>query len=117
VEDKIEAVETLQEAGAQVTAQEIQRSLDETKKNVRKSIDEARDQIPKYTNVVKNYQEQALESTGKMIEDYINTQKSIMDSFFSSAAPYYENTYRMYNYWFSLRVPAELWASSVSKLC
>ena len=113
VEDKIEAAETLQEVGQQATAQEIQqtyrRSLDETKENVRKSIDEARTQIPKYTNVVKNYQEQALESSGKMVEDYINTQKSVMDSFFSSAAPYYENTYRMYNYWFSPRVPAELW--------
>ena len=74
----------------EVTAQQFQntfhRSLDETKENVRKSIDEARTQIPKYTNVVKNYQEQALESTGRMVEDYINTQKSVMDSVFSSAA-------------------------------
>ncbi len=118
VEDKIDATETLQEVGQQAAAQEIQqtyrRSLDETKENVRKSIDEARTQIPKYTNVVKSYQEQALESTGKMVEDYINTQKSVMDSVFSSAAPYYESTFRMYNYWFSPRVPAELWARSVS---
>ena len=118
VEDKIEAAETLQEVGQQAAAQEIQqtyrRSLDETKKNVRKSIDEARTQIPKYTNVVKNYQEQALESSGKVVEDYINTQKSVMDSVFSSAAPYYENNYRMYSYLFSPRVPAELWTRSVS---
>ena len=118
VEDKIEAAETLQEVGQQAAAQEIQqtyrRSLDETKENVRKSIDEARTQIPKYTNIVKNYQEQALESSGKMVEHYINTQKSVMDSIFSSAAPYYENTYRMYSYWLSPRVPAELWTRSVS---
>ena len=118
VEDKIEAVETLQEVGQQAAAQEIQqtyrRSLDETKENVRKSIDEARTQIPKYTNIVKNYQEQALESSGKMVEHYINTQKSVLDSIFSSAAPYYENTYRMYSYWLSPRVPAELWTRSVS---
>lgn len=120
VEDKLEAAETLQEVGQQAAAQEIQqtycRSLDETKENVRKSIDEARTQIPKYTNVVKSYQEQVLESTGKMVEDYVNTQKSVMDSVFSSAAPYYENTYRMYTYWFSPRVPAELWARSVSNI-
>ena len=89
VEDKIEAAETLQEVGQQAAAQEIQqtyhRSLDETKENVRKSIDETRSQIPRYTTAVKNYQEQALESTGKIIEDYINTQKAIMDSVFSSA--------------------------------
>jgi hypothetical protein len=51
-----------------------------------------------------------------MVKDYINTQKSVMDSIFSSAAPYYENTYRMYSYWFSLRVPTELWARSVSNI-
>ena len=118
VQDKLEAVETLQEIGQQAAAQEIQqtyrKSLDESKENVRKSIDEARTQIPKYTNVVKSYQEQVLESTGKMVEDYINTQKPIMDSIFSSAAPYYENTYIIYSYWFSPRVPAELYTRSVS---
>ena len=85
----------------EVTTQQFQdsinTSLDQTNENVRKSIDEARSQIPRYTNVVKNYQEQALESTGRMVEDYINTEKSIMDSVFRSAAPYYENVNRMYN--------------------
>ena len=120
VEDKIDAVETLQEVGQQAAAQEFQstinRSLDETKKNVRKSIDEARNQIPQYTNVVKNYQEQALESTGKMVEEYVEAHKSIIDSVFSSSAAYYENTSRMFNYWFSPRVPAEVWTRSVSNI-
>jgi len=119
-EDKLDAAETLQEVKQQVTAQQFQdsisTSLDQTKENVRKSIDEARSQIPRYTNVVKNYQEQALESTGKMVEDYIETQKSVMDSVFSSVVLYYEKTYRMYSYWFSPRVPAELWARSVSNI-
>ena len=92
VEDKIDAVETLQEVAPQVAAQEFQstinRSLDETKKNVKKSIDESRNQIPQYTNVIKNYQEQALESTGKMVENYIETQKSVINSVFDSSIPY-----------------------------
>ena len=120
VEDKIDAVETLQEVGPQVAAQEFQstinRSLDETKKNVRKSIDEARNQIPQYTNVVKNYQEQALESTRKMVEEYIEAQKSVIDSVVSSSAAYYENANRMFNYWYSPRVPAEIWARAVSNI-
>jgi hypothetical protein len=57
-----------------------------------------------------------LDSTGRMVEDYINTQKSVMDSVFSSAAPYYESTYRVYSYWFSPRVPAELYTRSVSNI-
>ena len=118
--DKQEAAATLQEIRQQETVQQFQESinasLDETKENVRKSIDEAKTQIPKYTNVVKSYQEQTLDSTGRMVEDYINTQKSVMDSVFSSAAPYYESTYRVYSYWFSPRVPAELWTRSVSNI-
>ena len=120
VEDKIDAVETLQEVGPQIAAQEFQstinRSLDETKKNVRKSIDEARNQIPQYANIVKNYQEQALESTGNMVEEYVEAQKSVIDSVFSSSAAYYENANRMFNYWFSPRVPVEIWARAVSNV-
>ena len=101
VEDKLEAVETLQEVGQQqVTTQEFQttfdRSLDETKKNLRRSITEAKAQVPQYANAVKNYEEQALESTGKMVEDFIDTQKTVLNSFFNSAAPYYENVNSMY---------------------
>ena len=120
VEDKIDAVETLQEVGPQVAAQEFQstinRSLDETKKNVRKSIDESRNQIPQYTNVVKNYQEQALESTGKMVEEYVEAQKSVIDSVVSSSAANYENANRMFNYWYSPRVPTEIWTRTVSNV-
>jgi hypothetical protein len=120
VEDKIDAVDTLQEAGSQVAAYEFQftinRSLNETKKNVRKSIDESRNQIPQYANVVKNYQVQALESTGKIIEEFVEAQKSVIDSVFSSTAIYFENANRMFNYWYSPRVPAELWARAVSTI-
>jgi len=118
VEDRVEAVETLQEVGPQVAAQEFQstinRSLDETKKNVRKSIDESRNQIPQYTNTVRNYHEQALESTGKIVEEYVEAQKSLINSVFSSSAIYFENANRMFNYWYSPRVPAEIWARAVS---
>ncbi len=120
VEDKLEAVETLQEVGQQVTAQEFQvtldQSLDETKKNIRRSINEAKAQVPQYANVVKSYEEQALESTGKMVEDFIETQKTVMNLFFNSATPYYENVNRMYNYWFSQRVPAETYIRSVNNI-
>ncbi|MGH9979913.1 MAG: hypothetical protein ACRD8Z_29335, partial [Nitrososphaeraceae archaeon] len=63
VKDKHDAAQTLQQVGQQqqqVIAQDFQhtlhRSLDETKENVKKSIDEARTQIPRFTNVVTNYQ-------------------------------------------------------------
>ena len=56
VVDKLDAAETLQEVGQQAAAQEIQqtyrRSFDETKANIKKSIDEARTQIPKYIQML-----------------------------------------------------------------
>ena len=95
IRDKNDAAQTLQKAGQQqqqAAVQDFQRtfrkSLDETKENVRKSINEARTQIPRITNVVTHYPEQVLESTGKMVEDYIEAQKSVIDSVFNSAAPY-----------------------------
>ena len=84
-----------QQAVAQEFQTTVNKSLEETKQNVRKSLDEARNQIPQYTNAVKNYQEKALESTGKMVEDFVEAQKSVIDSVSSSAAVYYENANRM----------------------
>ena len=123
IEDKHDAAQTLQQVVQQqqeVAVQDFQhtfhRSLDETKENVKKSIDEAKTQIPRFTNVVTNYQEQVLESTGKMVEDYIEAQKSVVDSLINSAAPYYENANRVHDYWFSPRVPAETYIRSVSNI-
>ena len=118
--DKQEAAAALQQIRQQETAQQFQESvntsLNQTKENVRKSIDEARTRIPQYTDVVKNYQEQALESTEKMVEDYVEAEKSIINAVFDSAVPYYENVQRMYNYWLSPRIPTEIWARSVSNI-
>lgn len=123
IQDKHDAAQTLQQVGQQqqqVVAQDFQhtlhRSLDETKENVNKSIDEARTQIPRFTHVVTNYQEQVLQSTGKMVEDYLEAQKSVMNAVFNSANPYYENADRVFSYWFSPRVSAEIYARLVSNI-
>ena len=123
IQDKHDAAQTLQQVGQQqqqVVAQDFQhtlhRSLDETKENVKKSIDEARTQIPRFTNVITNYQEQVLQSTGKMVEDYVEAQKSVMNAVFNSANPYYENANRVFSYWFSPRVSAEIYARLVSNI-
>jgi len=115
-EKAFENTQRVAEAAAQEFQSTINRSLDETKKNVRKSIDESRNKIPQYANVVKNYQEQALESTGKMVEEYVEAQKSVIDSAVSSSAAYYENANRLFNYWYSPKVPTEIWARTVSNI-
>jgi hypothetical protein len=116
IEATKQVAEYMRNATAKRFQESINTSLDETKENVKKSLDETRSQIPRYTNVVKNYQEQALESTGKTVENYLEAQKSIINSVFDSVAPYYENVNRMYSYWLSPRVPAEIWARAVSNV-
>src|SRR5262245_4526674 len=108
-EKAIDATKQVAEYMRNATAKRFQESINT-------SLDETRSQIPRYTNVVKNYQDQALESTGKTVENYLEAQKSIINSVFDSVVPYYENVNRMYSYWLSPRVPAEIWARSVSNI-
>ena len=69
----------------------VYRSLDQTKDNINRSIDESRKQIPQYNNIVNNYQEQALQATKEITENYIESQKSIIKSFHSAWSPYQQN--------------------------
>jgi len=69
----------------------VNRSLDQTKDNINRSIDESRKQIPQYNNIVNSYQEQALQATKEITENYIESQKSIINSFQSAWGPYQQN--------------------------
>jgi hypothetical protein len=51
-----------------------------------------------------------------MVEEYVEAQKSVIDSIISSSAVYYENANRVFNYWFSPRVPVEIWARAISNI-
>ncbi len=69
----------------------VNRSLDETKHNINRSIDESKKQIPHYNTIVNNYQEQTLQITKEMSENYIESQKSIINSLSSAWKPYNES--------------------------
>ncbi len=69
----------------------VNRSLDETKHNINRSIDESKKQIPHYNTIVNNYQEQTLQITKEMSENYIESQKSVINSLSSAWKPYNES--------------------------
>ncbi len=69
----------------------VNKSLDETKHNINKSIDESRTQIPHYNTIVNNYQEQTLQITKEISEEFIESQKSIINSLSSAWKPYNES--------------------------
>jgi hypothetical protein len=69
----------------------VNRSLDETKHNINKSIDESKNQIPRYNTIVNSYQEQSLQTAKEISEEFIESQKSIINSLQSAWRPYNES--------------------------
>ncbi|TVP41554.1 hypothetical protein [Candidatus Nitrosocosmicus arcticus] len=68
----------------------VNRSLDETKDNIKKSIDESRKQIPRINNIVNSYQEESLQTAKEISEEYIDSQKEVVNSLQSAWRPYNE---------------------------
>ena len=69
----------------------VNRSLDEAKDNIKKSIDESKNQIPRINNIVNSYQEQSLQTAKEVSEEYIDSQKEIINSLQSAWKPYSES--------------------------
>ncbi len=69
----------------------INRSLDQTKDQINRSIEESRNQIPRYNNIVNSYQEQSLQTAKEISEQYIESQKAVINSLQSAWRPYSES--------------------------
>ena len=95
----------------------VSRSLDETRDNIRRSIDESRSQIPRYTQAVSDYQEQTIQAAREIADNYVESQKQIINSFQSALTPYGENVNDITANWatlFSPRRVSEVYANIVS---
>ena len=66
----------------------VNQSFDETKDNIKKSIDESRKQIPRINDSVNNYQEQSLQTAKDISEEYLDSQKEVVNSLQSAWRPY-----------------------------
>jgi hypothetical protein len=71
-------------------SESVNRSLDETKDNIKKSIDESRNQIPRINSIVNSYQEESLQTAKEISEEYIDSQKQVVNSLQSAWRPYNE---------------------------
>src|SRR5215204_2954699 len=59
----------------------INRTLDNTLHNVKRSTDEARREIPQYTQRITEYQEKTIQTIKDIASDVIEAQKQVVDSF------------------------------------
>ena len=97
-------------------SQSVNRSLDQTKDNINRSIDESRKQIPRFNDIVNSYQEQTLQTTKEISENFIESQKSIINSFQSACGPYQQNFNNTVNSWNSPDVVVNAYSRFVSNV-
>ena len=79
----------------------IDKALDQAREDIRKSVDEAKREIPRYTRAINEYQEQTIEATRELADNFVVSQKEIINSFQSAWAPYIENYTRNVNTYLS----------------
>src|SRR6476660_10175296 len=96
--------------------QSVNRALDQTKDNINRSIEESKNQIPHYNNIVNNYQEQTLQAVKEISENYIESQKAIINSFQSAWGPYQQNFKTSINTWNSPEAVANAYSRFVSNV-
>ena len=97
--------------------QSFNRALDQTKNNIQKTVDEAIKEIPRFTQVVNQYQEQSLQATKDIAENYLESQKEIINSLQSAWVPFVENIQNSSGgYFVSPRRVTESYARTVSNI-
>jgi hypothetical protein len=74
----------------------INKTLDVTKDNIRKATDEARREIPSYTQAINEYQQQTIQAAREIVDDYIESQKEIINSLQSTWLPQIETVNRAF---------------------
>src|SRR3954471_7561262 len=94
----------------------VNRSLNQTKDNINRSIDESRNQIPHYNTIVNSYQEQNLQAVKEITENYIESQKSIINSFQSAWRPFNQNINTNINSWNSHEAAVNAYSRFVSNV-
>ena len=95
--------------------QSINKALDETKNNIRRIADEARKDIPRHTQAVNEYQEETIQAARQMADNYLESQREIINSVQSALVPQIEAANRVVtSNWTSPRHVTEHYARLVS---
>jgi vacuolar-type H+-ATPase subunit H len=98
-----------------ITSQAINKAIDETKDNIRRTTDEARKDIPRYTQIVNEYQEETIQAARQMADNYLECQREIINSLQSAMVPQIDAANRaVTSNWTSPRPVTEHYARLVS---
>lgn len=85
----------------------IVEAFDEAKDETQRIVKESKKEIPHFTSAINNYQEQTLQAVREIAENYIDTQKEIINSFQQSTwIPQLRDTYR--TFWLNWMLPKNM---------
>ena len=84
--------------------QAVNKALDDTRDNIKKTTNEARKEIPRYTQIVNDYQENTIQAIREITDNFVESQKDII-----------VNSFRLWSDWMtSPRQVAENYGKLVS---
>jgi hypothetical protein len=80
--------------------QAVNKALNETKDEIKVATREISKEIPQYTQMLGDIQEETIKTTREIADNYIESQKEIISIYQSVWTPYLENANsRFWNYW------------------
>jgi hypothetical protein len=97
--------------GESATKKIINKTFDDAKKNVRNAVDETHRGLPRYMQTVTDNQEQAVLAARDSVENYLESQRKISNSFQSAWTSFFDNYI-----WMSPKRITETYARLVSSL-
>ena len=98
------------------------RSIDETKGNIRRSIEEVRRETPRYSQTVTDFQNETADASMEIADNFLESQKEVINSMQSAWAPMAERIGQVANYWttppffFSPQQIANIYARTVGAI-
>jgi hypothetical protein len=102
--NEIHSTTTAEQQFQQQQEQAVNKALDETRDNIKKTTNEARKEIPRYTQIVNDYQENTIQAIREITDNFVDSQKDII-----------VNSFRLWSDWItSPRQVAENYGKIVS---
>jgi hypothetical protein len=88
--NEIDSTTTTEQQFQREQQQAVNRALDETRDNIKKTTNEARKEIPRYTQIVTDYQENTIQAIREITDNFVDSQKDII-----------VNSFRLWSDWVS----------------
>ena len=70
----------------------VNRSIDETKDNIRRAIEEVRRETPRYSQTVTDFQNETADATREIADNFLDSQKEVINSLQSAWTPFADRT-------------------------